>query len=69
MTLSQLIANSGLKITPKIKSKIGHIITKKAIENGVKYTKVPETIFVNEYPETFTDDMEKVIIDFFTPKC
>jgi hypothetical protein len=68
MTLKQLIKSSGVQLSSKDCSIIGHIITSLAKTNNVTYTKVDEVIKVNNYPDEFTTQMEDIVIEFIKNK-
>ena len=68
MTLKELIKSSGVHLTNKECSIIGHSITSSAKKNNVTYTKVDEVFKVNNYPDEFISQMEDIVIDFIKNK-
>ena len=64
MTVSEIIKKSGLKVSKNVISKIGQIIYNISKEKNIPHSRVPETVFVNDYPEDFIPEMEKAIIDY-----
>lgn len=68
MTLTQLIAISGLNISRKEAGKIGKKIKILAISQKVNTAYVDEVVKVNDYPESFIEQMQSVLIDHLTSK-
>jgi len=64
MTISQLIENSGLKLSKNEKSKIGALVLLKSKELNIPHDKVEEVIYVNDYPDRFVSEMETIVINF-----
>lgn len=68
MTVTELIKQSGVKYKRKDLSVLGKIIQNKAREQKVRWTKVDEVISVNDFPETFIEEMQNTVADYFTSK-
>ena len=68
MTLLQVILNSGLKITSAQRFSLGRIVGKKASEMKIERKFVKEYVNVNDYPDDFIPEIEKIIIDFVSKK-
>lgn len=63
MTVKELLDSSGVSYTRKNASRIGFEIAKMAKEKGILYSKKPEEIQVNDYPDSFVPEMEEIAIE------
>ena len=63
MTVRELIYKSGLKISKNLEAKIGLQVYKNAKEKQVVYYKKPIIIMVNDYPDSFIEEMENIILN------
>lgn len=68
MTIHELLKQSGVKYTRQDARKLGMTIMRKAGEKKVKWTKKEELVEVNNFPETFTSEMQQIVADYFTSK-
>jgi len=69
MTLYQLAKRAGLKLTTEHLLKGGLMVSNKAIEMGVSYTKIGQQegenyYQVNNYPDSFQQTMTDVLIKY-----
>lgn len=68
MTITELVKQSGLKLRKHQISALGNVIYKKAKEKEIEHKKVPETIYVNDYPESFIQEMQQTLIEWVSAK-
>jgi hypothetical protein len=65
MTVKELLNASCIQYDRKDASKLGERIKKLSIQKKVGFVKVEETIFVNDYPESFIAEMEDICLEYF----
>lgn len=68
MTIQQLIKNSGVKFTRKDGSRLGDRIARRAKVCNVKVTTTIEPVEVNDYPESFVNEMQDIAIVYFSER-
>jgi hypothetical protein len=57
-----------LKLSKKDYSKIGHAVMLRAKQSKVRWTKVEEIAQVNDFPESFADEMREVVEEYLRGK-
>ncbi len=68
MTLTQALKEGNINLSFNDKIKLASLIGNHAKKKGIAWSKVEETVMVNDYPDTFTNDMQETIINYLTNK-
>lgn len=68
MTLTQALKEGNIKLSFDDKLRLSRMINYQAKKKGIQWTKVEETILVNDYPPEYTNEMQQQIINYLKNK-
>ena len=68
MTINQLLRTGGVPFTRKDAQILGEKVKALAKKKNIHYTKVEELVPVNDYPESFSEEMITIAIEHFKNK-
>ncbi len=68
MTINELLKQSKVVFRRNDAVVLGLQIMSKAKEKNVKWVKKEELVQVNDFPESFTSEMQQIVINYFSSK-